>query len=218
MTFIEPLVGQRQSRETKKSIQACNDYLRMGPGRSLAKLCQTYTESGPENPPTKHVATLKTWSTTYGWSTRADAYDAEIERQKNEVLEARRLEALETGLALDYERVLKLKHLADSLAGEIWDEAGEFIEDKIWLPDVKSIGSGEYAKRVDIVRFNRPMLDEFRATLDDLAKETGGRKQRLEHTGKDGGPIKTQDMTEEERIERILSILAIAQQRKEQAQ
>lgn len=187
--MIDLLAGKPKEKETKKAMQACNDYLRMGPGRSLAKLHQTYTEYGPEKPPTRHLATLKTWSTNYGWQARVNEYDTEIERQKTEYLEQRRIDALNTGLALDYERILKLKHLADKLENEIWNEEGEFIRDTVWLPDVKQIGGGEFAERVDIVRFNQAILSEFRAILDDLAKETGGRKHQHEVTGTDGGPI-----------------------------
>jgi hypothetical protein len=60
---------------------------------------------------------------------------------------------------------------------------------KVWLPDVKQIGGGEHAERVDIVRFNAALIEQYRGTLDDLAKETGGRKQKMEVTGKDGGPV-----------------------------
>jgi hypothetical protein len=45
------------------------------------------------------------------------------------------------------------------------------------VPDVKSIGSGEFAERVDLVRFNAALLEQFRGTLDDIAQEVGQRKQ-----------------------------------------
>jgi hypothetical protein len=63
----------------------------------------------------------------------------------------------------------------------------------VWLPDVKQVGSGENAERVDIVKFNSALIAEYRSTLADLAAETGGRrqKQEVEHTGKNGGPIET---------------------------
>lgn len=42
-------------------------------------------------------------------------------------------------------------------------------------------------------------------------------KQKLEHTGKDGGPIRTEDvtLTDEERSARLVALLAQAQARKE---
>ncbi len=44
---------------------------------------------------------------------------------------------------------------------------------KIWLPDVKSIGTGPTAERVDLVQFNAPLIRELRACLDDIAAELG---------------------------------------------
>jgi hypothetical protein len=186
------LAGKPLSGEVERNRIACNDYLRMGAGRSLAKLRQMYVEYTSEKPPTVHLRTLQRWSSVYDWQARAAAYDAEIEQQKTAYVEQRRREALESGLALDFERVLTLKHLADTLGREIWERSGEFIKDAIWLPDVKSIGSGEFAERIDIVRFNRAILEEFRSVLDDLAKETGGRRQKSDVDIKSGGkPIDT---------------------------
>jgi hypothetical protein len=171
------LAGNLQSGESRKAVLACNDYLRLGPGRSLAKLLHRY-QTGPEAPPTKRLKTLKDWSAAYGWQARAAAYDAEIEREKNEALEARRREAMQTGLALDFERVLELKKLAGFLIGQAYEQGTDERYHNIWLPDVKQVGSGEDAQRVDIERFNGAMLEQLRGTLDDLAKETGGRKQK----------------------------------------
>lgn len=180
---VELLAGELRPRESKKAVVACNDYLRMGPGRSLAKLRQIYATPGPTKPPTRHLATLKTWSANYGWQERAARHDAEIERRKTEQVEARRRMALETGFALGYERVITLKKLAGFLVGQVFqsNEAGKFFN--VWLADVKQVGSGEFAERVDIERFNAAIISELRGLLDDLARETGGRKHQLEHSG-----------------------------------
>ncbi len=209
---LEPLAGERKDNETDRAVQACNDYLRMGPSRSLPKLHGKYTKSHKKTQPTESLDTLKGWSTDFDWQLRASAYDAELETTKNE----KRKQVIEQGLALDYERVTKLKQLARFLEKQIYDEASEpeslstedliaatlsgnaprvtqagFEQHKVWLPDVKQIGSGENATRVDIVKFNAALISEYRSTLADLASETGGRrqKQEIEHTGKNGGPI-----------------------------
>lgn len=132
-------------------------------------------------PPVKRFATLADWSTTFGWQARAAAYDAGIEREKNEALEARRREAMQTGLALDFERVIELKRLADFLKSQVYEQGEGGDYHNIWLPDVKQVGSGEDAQRVDIERFNGALLEQLRGTFDDLAKETGGRKQKREN-------------------------------------
>ncbi|MCB0207720.1 MAG: hypothetical protein KDJ52_00230 [Anaerolineae bacterium] len=179
---VELLAGELQTRESKKAVTACNDYLRLGPGRSLAKLCRTYAEPGPIRPPTRHLATLKRWSADYNWQQRAALYDAEIEQQKSDYTQS----IMKSGLALPHERVTELKALAWFLRQEIFiiNDNGEIEglnRDKVWLPDVKQIGGGEFAERVDLVRFNSSLFERFQAILDDLAKETGGRRQRREN-------------------------------------
>lgn len=175
---VNLLAGEKQDRESNKAVQACNDYLRMGPGRSLQKLHRTYTESAPDQPPTRHLRTLKEWSSSYGWQARVDLYDAEIERKKNKEVEKRRQQALEAGFALDHERVIALKKLASLLLGQIYERDEDGNHPRVWVPDVKQIGSGDQAERVDIVRFNAAIISELRSALDDIAKEVGGRRQK----------------------------------------
>ena len=183
---LEPLAGERQNNETDKAIQACNDYLRMGSGRSLSKLQAYYGETYQNQAPTKSLATLMEWSTRWGWQARCSLYDADWDARKT----AERETALSYGLALDYERVEKLKRLAGLLEAQLYetnDATG--VYHNIWLPDVKQIGSGDDVERVDIERFNAPLISEYRAVLDDLAKEVGGRIRKQEVSGKDGGAI-----------------------------
>lgn len=83
-----------------------------------------------------------------------------------------------SGLALEYERVATLRRLAGLLEAELYQTLADGSMPALWLPDVKQVGSGENAERVDIVRFNRSLVEALRGVLDDLAKETGGRTQR----------------------------------------
>lgn len=179
------LSGQAQNGESKKAIIACNDYLRMGAGRSLVALEKKYTESSQTRPPTASIGTLKAWSTEYSWVERASAYDAILEDAKD----ARRKAIMESGFALDYERVVELKRMAAFLSGQIYEQGEGDVYHNVWVADVKQIGSGEFAERVDIERFNGEIFSQLRGALDDLAKETGGRKQKTEITGKDGEPL-----------------------------
>lgn len=177
--MLEPLRGQRQKSESDKAVQACNDWLRLGPGRSLRELLDKYRETPENTAPTGSLDTLEAWSKKLNWAERAVAYDADTEGQKNE----RRAEVMASGLALDYERVEKLKRLAGFLEEQIYEQGDSGTFHNIWLPDVKQIGSGDSAERVDLEKFNGPLLSEFRATLDDIAKETGGRKVKTELSG-----------------------------------
>jgi hypothetical protein len=185
MAELELLAGQRQSGESDAALIACNDYLRMGPGRSFSALAQKYNDLKKSQTPTQSLTTLFTWSSRFEWQQRATAFDAAWEAIKNE--ERRRV--MEFGIALDFERVRKLMRLAEFLESQLYEqgEGGEFHN--VWLPDVKSVGSGEFAERVDIERFNGDIISQYRAVLDDIAKEVGGRIKKQEVSGKDGGAL-----------------------------
>jgi len=128
------------------------------------------------------LGTLNNWSTRYGWQDRAEDYDAELERRKDERAE----QIMQSGLALTHNRVEELKELADFLQGQMYEQGEGGVYHNVWLPDVKQVGG----ERVDIERFNAAIISEYRATLDDLAKETGGRVNKTEISGKGGEAIK----------------------------
>jgi len=184
---INPLVGERVVGESDKAILACNDWLRLGSGRSLPALIEKYTQSNQHSPPTTSLGTLKQWSTRYDWRERALAFDSTWEQRKN----AERKAVLEYGLSLDYERVRRLKRLADFLEDQLYatDDEGNFAN--LWLQDSKGIGSNENFERVDIERFNAGLLTQYRGVLDDIAKEVGGRVNKTDLTS-DGEPIAIQ--------------------------
>jgi len=188
MSAIRLLAGEAQSGESSKAIQACNDWLRIGPGRAISELHRRYTEShinSQHEPPSRVYDTLRQWSSRYGWSSRADEWDATAEDRKNTEYDI----AMKTGLALDYERVNGLKQLAEFLEGQIYERGATGKYHNVWVPDVKVVGYGDDAEVVDIERFNGAILQQYRGTLDDLAKETGGRINKQELFGKDGKEI-----------------------------
>jgi len=173
------LAGKQNTGESRKAIIACNDYLRLGPGRSLARLLEIYRQRGQvgaETCPTKRLNSLKEWSASFGWQERAARYDAETERQKTEYAR----QVMTTGLAQAHERAERLKAMADLLEAEILTRKAGLLAN-IWLADVKTVGSGETAERVDLVRFNHQLIEQWRGLLDDLAKETGGRRLKTEN-------------------------------------
>lgn len=178
MVEIELLSGQRQKGESDNAVIACNDWLRLGTGRTLPRLLERYAVMHQSAPPTASLDTLKKWSVRFDWQARAVQFDATWEVRKNAEREAE----LGYGLALDYERIRRLKRLADFLEAQIYEQGEGGAYHNVWLPDVKQIGSGEYAERVDIERFNGALFDQYRATLDDLAKEVGGRIRKQDIT------------------------------------
>lgn len=205
METIELLAGARKIGESNKALQACNDWLRMGPGRSLAELQRRYSRTQQNSAPTTYLNTLQRWSADYAWQDRAEAYDTGIEAQKTAYAES----IMRSGLALAHERVFFLKELVHSLAEQIWDEDGGMVEGKVWLRDIKIIGSGKDARELTVKRFNHHLIEQFRGALDDIAKETGGRKAILEHSGPGGKPIQTEDVTmdDKKRARKIAQLL-----------
>ena len=195
--MIELLAGERKDGETDRAAQACNDYLRMGAGRSLRKLAQKYSKAKRNQAVTTSEGTLFEWSAKHDWAERASEYDVGLERERNE----RRRQEFEAGLALDFERVNKLKRLSLFLERQIYEKAesertimidGEpmVIEPitpypNVWLRDVKAVDK----EKVEIVRFNAAIFEQFRGALDDLAKETGGRKTEVKHGGDKNNPV-----------------------------
>lgn len=162
--------------ETRKAHTALRDYWLLGPGRSITKLHQSYMQTTSQEPPTRTLRTIRGWSAKYAWQDRVDRAkeiaDDEIAELEREV---RREAILSSGFAQRYERVAALQDLAELLLSEL------LTEDKRWLPDVKQIGGGEYAERIDIVRFNSAIVEQFRKTLEDIAAEMGDRVQKQEH-------------------------------------
>ena len=90
--------------------------------------------------------------------------------------------ALIEGFALKEHRVYKLSILAALMEKDIM---GGFL----WTDQVKGVGSGDIAEIVDYEEFNAAEVIQYRGVLDDIAKETGGRAIRNEHTGAEGGAI-----------------------------
>ena len=178
---VSLLAGERQNGESYRAIQACNDYLRMGPSRSLRSLAAHYDESERSITPTTALGTVARWSERYGWVERAAQYDARLEAEKN--AEADRI--MHEGLARVHERVRKLDALAGFLEEQLYERGDNGTFHNVWMPDVKGIGQGEYMQVIDIEHFNAALIREFRETLGDLAAETGGRvvKQAVEHSG-----------------------------------
>src|SRR5258708_35253969 len=89
---------------------------------------------------------------------------AERERLETELKTAEEQEItriLTTGYALMHKRVEALGKLAFKL--ETYMEE----EQNIWLPDVKSVGTGPTAERVDLIRFNGDLISEYRATRSE---------------------------------------------------
>jgi hypothetical protein len=146
-------------------------YLHMLPGaRSLLGSVHRYEEQiGREKRSANVSGSWYARSQRYRWKERAAAYDDHCRREEEAQLEAERAAILKRGYAQMHRRVEKLNRLAEKLELLI-DEDG-----KLWLPDVKSVGNGPYAQRVDLITFNDALIREYRAAMADIAAELGER-------------------------------------------
>jgi hypothetical protein len=188
---ILPLTGERQGGESDNAVIACNDWLRLGPGRSIPALLAYYQDRTEIiknfQPPSTSAKTLGSWSSRYDWPERAAIFDVAWDQTKTE----ERAAELNFGLALDYERIRKLKRLADFLEAQIYTRSNDGTFPNVWCPDVKVVGKGDAAEVIDIERFNSSIFLQYRGVLDDLAKEVGGRVAKSEISGANGGPLET---------------------------
>ncbi|MCH8275768.1 MAG: hypothetical protein IH851_13380, partial [Armatimonadetes bacterium] len=72
-----------------KHRQALNDYLALGPDRSLEKLYQWYKANVPQ-PPCSSI--IKIWSTRYGWQARSAEHDERVAGGVSQKVEAAAVE------------------------------------------------------------------------------------------------------------------------------
>lgn len=107
-------------------------------------------------------------------------------------------DSLITGLSIKAERVRRLQLLAALMEEDIF--AGV-----LWTVQVKMIGSGVDQERVEFEEFNTAEVQQYRGTLEDIAKELGGRAQKTEITGVDGKPVEITNINVDDIISRLLS-------------
>lgn len=101
---------------------------------------------------------------------QVDGYRKRNRVNIGEILQDATTSALTTGLALREVRVAKLQQLADLLLQDLIERG------LTWTTDVKGIGQGHNFARVEIEKFNKDELSEYRALLDQIAGEVGDKK------------------------------------------
>lgn len=82
--------------------------------------------------------------------------------------------ALKKGFALKERRVESLNKLAEEVERDLLEDG------RLWLPDRKAVGTGDYQEIVDVETFNSAEVTQFRGLLDDIAKEVGDRRQKVD--------------------------------------
>lgn len=151
-------------------------YLLMFPRRSVAA---AYHEEHPEletekkrekesdfKPSGRWYEMAKQWR----WEERAEAWDAAQFAEEEKI----KVRVMRSGFALQHNRMLMLQDQLNKLLAMTENE------DRIWIPDVKAIGNGPEAERVDLVQFNGELFKEIREFATDIAEEMGERVKRKE--------------------------------------
>lgn len=171
----------RQPKEPTLWYTRFQTYLYLGPARSYIAVYRADAKSqrsakereGARNVPGAWFAAVKRWN----WYARANAFDDAERKKRDELFRQRADEILQSGFAQRFIRIAELNRLAELLQTEL------YTEDKRWLPDVKQIGGGDFAERVDIVRFNAAVVEQYRETLEDIAIEMGERVRGVKVSG-----------------------------------
>lgn len=159
-------------RETAKALAAFNDYYAMGSNRSLKGLLAKYKRRR-KNYPTKSLNTLWGWSTNHNWDKRCKAREVEMWETLTDALQDERKVILNSGLAVDTERVKALNDLAQELIAQ--------APENMYLREPRIIGKGEDAEVVWVLKFNEGQYRQIGNMVGDIAKETGGRREQVEH-------------------------------------
>jgi hypothetical protein len=104
---------------------------------------------------------------------QVDFYRRKLGVKVEEMQEAGELGALRSGLALKENRVESLKTLAEKLEEELLGE------NLLWVDRVRFTG-GRKPVRIDYEEFNEASVRQYRGLLDDIAKELGDRRQKVD--------------------------------------
>jgi len=102
---MESVIPDQLENETAKAYRAFMDYCLMRSNRSLPKLHRIYTKPSQEIPPTRHLRTLKEWSTSHHWQARVAEYEKRLAETRDERQEKRRI-VLEEQSTIDHDRML----------------------------------------------------------------------------------------------------------------
>lgn len=167
---------ERQEGEPLIWYSRFRRYLLLFPKRTVAAVYAT--ESGPkedDNGKQRKSEPSGYWydiAKQWHWEDRAQAWDAAQYAEE----EQSRKRILQSGWALDHNRIMTLIEVTQALREMMNDPS------QVWLADVKAVGSGPGAERVDLVQFNADLFRELREYLTDIAEETGGRAKKQETT------------------------------------
>ena len=190
-------------RETPRAQAAFNDYLAMGPDRSLPKLADEY-RNRIDSVPTRQLSRLLAWSRAHAWQQRL-ADIAEAERQA--IVTQGIADKVERVRGYNERRELMCQVIAERGADPgMQDVAGG--RTGLIVHNVKGVGKGEDFQLIDLYEVDTGLLKELREHEKQAAQELGQWTEKRELTGKDGGPLEVKVDDARERLAARLAALA----------
>lgn len=177
---IKLLAGEREPNESDLMVLCCNEFLRLGPRRTLKKLAKHLVATGL-NARLQSEDAINQYCWRFKWKYRARLYDAQMESdhhlQHKDAWEA----ITRNTVAQSHVRIAKLLALAQALEEIMYnsdvDDAPHNHENSgfrdLWVKKVAKNGS-EYHE------FNSALVEQYRGVLRDIAEEAGGRKAALD--------------------------------------
>jgi len=169
MPTTEQEPWKKQPHEPTLWFRRFEAFLQMQPERTIQAVYREITKDDDNNAPGSWYKQAQKWQ----WENRAAAWDAHLDAEWEKSLKRERTKVMRKRYALQHKRIEALDELAQKLIDYLGDE------DNIWLPDVKQIGYGKFAEKVELIRFNAPLMSEIRATLADIAAERGERVKNV---------------------------------------
>lgn len=196
--------------ENEKQYLAFKDYCRLGISRSLSKLIKKYrSQNESKTSPVIRLATAKEWSSTFNWVARAESWDKSQEEKRSKEWEKRRIDVIEA----DYKQAEDLRKLARRILSKtngFLTRSQRVIEGVDGQP-IKVI----IKEKIDMGLAVRAI--EAASKLQRLSGGLETNRERLEHTGANGGSIKFDGLSDSDVDEILASAEARAKKRLEGA-
>jgi len=174
--MTEERIWEQQPEEPLRWYRRFDRYRLMQPIHSIPRVYQEELEARPETARTRENPREKLpggdWyemADRWDWKARAAAWDAHVDAELEEAIKAERKKVLRSELALQHERIRLLNSKAQQLDQITGDDS------KIWIANVRVVGSGKEAQVINLVEFNDAAFRELREYIKAIAEEMGER-------------------------------------------